>query len=204
MFCQTYSESPAYFGTILELEDFEPDLIPERLRRRHPEDCLREKQGHYMEKLDQCKDFRDIFQIVKRSVKETLGLERTGLMLYLTDMPMGVGAYHQVGSNSIVMNSSLLEHVMNTSTSRRKVNSFIYSILAHEYIHTLGCLDERRVRQLTYVVSRETFGGGHLATRMAAESPWRFIGPFGYDSADLRRPPRIVEHFEDIPFGYIS
>jgi hypothetical protein len=113
----------------MESEDSEPDLIPERLRRMHPEYHLRDKQGHYMEKLDQCKDSKEIFQIVKRSAKETLGLERTGLMLYLTDMPMAVGAYHQVGSNSIVMNSSLLEHVMNTSTNRSEVNSFIYSIL---------------------------------------------------------------------------
>ena len=187
-----------------ETEDSEPELIPERLRRRRPEDWLTEKQEDHTTRLDQCKDFKDIFQLVKRSVKETLGLERTGLMLYLTDMPMAVGAYTQVGSNSIVMNSSLLEHVMNTSPNRRKVNSFVYSILTHEYIHTLGCPDERRARQLTYVVSKETFGDGHLATKMAAESPWRYIKPFGCDTPELRRLPRIVANFEEIPFGYIS
>lgn len=191
-------------GNMMKPEDVEPELIPEGHRRRCPDDWMTEKQQGYGIRLDQCKDFKDIFQIVKRSVKETLGLERTGLMLYLTDMPMAVGAYHQVGSNSIVMNSSLFEHVMNTSANWREVNSFVYSILTHEYIHTLGCLDERRVRQLTYVVSKGTFGDRHLATRMAAESPWHYIKPFGYDTPDLKRLPRIVENFEEVPFGYIS
>lgn len=189
---------------MIEPEDSGPESMPERLWRKRPENWLTEKQEGYVARLDQCKDFKNIFQLVKRSVKETLGLERTGLMLYLADMPMTVGAYHQVGSNSIVMNSSLLEHVMNTSPNRMEVNSFVYSILAHEYIHTLGCLDERRARHLTYVVSKETFGDEHLTTRMAAESPWRYIKPFEYDTPELRRFPRIVENFEEIPFGYIS
>ena len=48
-----------------ELEDLEPELTPERLRRRRPEDWFTEKQEDYVERLDQCKDFREILQIVK-------------------------------------------------------------------------------------------------------------------------------------------
>jgi len=163
-----------------------------------------EKQARYVERLDRCRNFREVFQLVKQSVKETLKLERTGLMLFLADMPSPIGAYHQVGTNNIVMNRILLDHVLETSEATREANSFIYSILTHEYIHALGYLNEREARELTYQVSKETFGEEHLATRMAASSPWRYIKPPPFEAMGITRPPSVVRDFEPPPFGYIS
>ena len=163
-----------------------------------------EKQTKYAECLDNCRNFREVFQLVKKSVKETLKLERTGLMLFLADMPYAVGAYHPVGTNNIVMNRMLLDHVLETAEAAREANSFIYSILTHEYLHALGCLDEGEARALTYRVSKETFGDGHLAARMAVSTPWQYIKPIPFDAQGIQRPPSVVRDFEPPPFGYIS
>jgi len=163
-----------------------------------------EREAEYIERLDRCSNFREIFQLVKQSVKESLKQERAGLMLFLADMTYRVGAYHQVGTNNIVMNRLLLNHVLETSETMRDANAFIYSILTHEYIHALGYINEREARELTYQVSKETFGEEHLATRMAATSPWQYIKPIHIESPSVQRPPSVVRDFEPPPFGYIS
>ncbi len=154
--------------------------------------------------LDRCQDFRAVFTLVKRSVKEVLNRERTGLLLYLRDLPLRVGAYHQLGTNAIILNRVLLEQVVQTTASREEVNAFLYYILLHEYLHTLGFIDERRVRALTAEITAETFGPRHVATRMAAEGPWArikinpFVAPRVHE-----RAVEIVRDFEDPPSMYI-
>ena len=37
----------------------------------------------------------------------------------------------------------------------------------HEYIHSLGIMDENEVRQLVYEITQNAFGKGHLATQIA-------------------------------------
>jgi len=64
------------------------------------------------EQLDSSENFGDVFEIVKRSVKDQLGKERAGLMLVLADLPMHLGAFHGVGTNSIVMNRALLDRIV--------------------------------------------------------------------------------------------
>ena len=58
-------------------------------------------------------------------------------MLLLADLPLRLGAFHGVGTNSIVMNRTLLDRIVKSGHSRLEVNSFIYSILLHEYLHSL-------------------------------------------------------------------
>jgi hypothetical protein len=155
--------------------------------------------------LDQCKDFRDIFTIVKKSVKAILGMRRVGLILYLADLPVQVGAYHGVGTNAIVMNRTLLELIENTAGSKREVNAFVYSILLHEYLHSLGFLDEREVRELTYRVTRETFGDDHITTGMATLGPWAYFGRLPYQrSATYQRETEVIREFEEPDQKYIS
>jgi hypothetical protein len=163
------------------------------------------KQVEYAGKLDRCEDFRDVFALVKESVKDALGMERTGLMLYLRDLPMKVGAYHQLGTNGIIMNRVLLEQVVQATASRLEVNAFIYYILLHEYLHTLGLIDEMRVRHLTYQVTEETFGSAHVATKIAVEGPWSLIQltPFR-TTRPYERGVEIVRDFEDPSSKYIA
>lgn len=124
-----------------------------------------------VEALERCKDFGDVFEVVKRAVKENLGQGRVGLMLYLGDLPLRVGAFHQVGSNGIVMNRRILNLVVASAKSTTELNSFIFSILLHEYLHSLGYMDERQVRKLVYEISEKSLGADHPATEMAVSGP---------------------------------
>jgi len=132
---------------------------------------------YFQERLDKCKSFGDIFELVKRTVKIILGHERSGLMLYLGNLPLYVQAFHQIGSNGIVMNKRLLNLMFKSSSSITEVNSFTFSILLHEYLHSLGYVDESQVRRLVYEISKEAFGTDHRATKMALN------GSFPQDSA---------------------
>lgn len=123
----------------------------------------------YAEALENASEVGDIFELVKRCVHEVLGRSRAGLMLGLSPLgfsPQGfIGAYHQVGSNLIVMNSSLLGKIGEERPEMLKYYTF--HLLLHEYLHSLGILDEGRARGVTYIVSKEAFGEDHIVTRIA-------------------------------------
>ncbi len=61
--------------------------------------------------------------------------------------------------------------VTHGARSLREINSYVYSILLHEYLHALGYVEERDVRRLVYDVSLETFGPEHPATQIASKGP---------------------------------
>ncbi len=121
----------------------------------------------FADELNKCSDFACIFDLVKRSVEITLNKRRVGLILGLTKLPSFIGAFHTVGSNFIVMNKTLLEQITNSYKNRRLVNAYIFHVLLHEYIHSLGYLDERLTRDLTYAISERVFGEEHPTTQIA-------------------------------------
>lgn len=118
--------------------------------------------------LDKCRDFGDIFELVKKAVSHSLGKRRVGLMLYLADLPRNIGAYHTVGSNAIVVNRSLLRQFSSSIKSLTELNSYVFHLLLHEYLHALGCLDEEEVRKLVYRVSVENFGEQHPTSQISS------------------------------------
>ena len=119
--------------------------------------------------------FDTIFEIVKAATERSLGLHRAGLTLVLGDIPNSVGAYHQMGSNAIVMNRNILRIVQKLSKSKTRVNSYVFMILLHEYLHTLGFESDERVRGLSRKISKEFFGDGHLAGDMAVKPLYQFF-----------------------------
>jgi len=121
------------------------------------------------ERLDQCQDFGDVFELVKKSAEHSLGRRRAGLMLYLAKLPNHIGAFHTIGTNGIVMNRTTLDMITHGARSLREINSYVYSILLHEYLHALGYVEEREVRRLVYDVSLDAFGPGHPATEIASK-----------------------------------
>ncbi len=162
-------------------------------------------QSYFRERLDECGNFGDVFELVKRAVKIILGHERAGLMLYLGNLPIQVGAFHQIGSNGIVMNKRLLNLMLKSSNSITEVNSFIFSILLHEYLHSLGYVDETQVRRLVYEISRGAFGTDHPVTRMAVNGPFPKIPPSELqprNNADLEL--ELIKDFERSNQSYIS
>jgi len=123
------------------------------------------------ERLDACEDFSDVFKLVKISAERVLGRRRAGLMLYLARLPKQIGAFHTMGTNGIVMNRTMLDMVTHGSHSLREINSYVYSILLHEYLHALGYVEESTVRRLVHDVSLEVFGPDHPATQIALRGP---------------------------------
>ena len=123
--------------------------------------------------------FDDIFGMVKAATERSLGMHRAGLTLVLGDIPNSVGAYHEIGSNAIVMNRNILKIVERVSRSKTKRNSYVFMILLHEYLHSLGYASDEQVRKMGEQISDEYLGRGHIASMMATEPLDRFFPDLG-------------------------
>jgi len=158
----------------------------------------------FVKALDRCKGYGDIFDLVKRAVRKFLGLNRAGLMLYLGNLPIHVGAFYKMGSNAIVMNKKLINMMLKTFRSPTEANSYIFVLLLHEYLHTLGYVEERIVMRLVYEITEASFGPNHPATKMAIHMPMPRIQysneTLEKESSDLE----IVRDFDKVSQTYIS
>ena len=130
-----------------------------------------EQQLQFREKVASLKDFDEAFELVKSVVLQKFKMHRAGLSLILQIMPSNLGAYHMLGSNAIVMNSYLLAAVRKIAGSTEEYNSYLFMVLAHEYLHSLGIVDENTVRQMTFDLCKWMLGDDHAATKMAKEDP---------------------------------
>jgi hypothetical protein len=138
----------------------------------------------FVNRLNECSDFSCIFQLVKAAVEITIGRRRAGLILGLTDLPSYIGAFHQMGSNFIVMNRKLLKEVIR-SGNKKLINAYTFHVLLHEYIHSLGYMDEEKTQLLTHAISEKVLGSEHPATLIARYG-------IGYVFSDIDR----LEHYE--------
>ena len=163
--------------------------------------------------LETSENFGDIFEVVKKSVKQQLGMERAGLMLVLADLPVNLGAFHGVGTNQIVMNRVLLDRIVAAGHPRSHINAFVYSILLHEYLHSLGIIDESEVRRLVSEISLNTFGPNHPASSIASNGPWSLLRGVGFVDTHLpedmemdlkQRRAELVTDFDRSHRSYIS
>jgi len=157
-------------------------------------------------RLDSCKEFSDVFVLVKRTTEMTLGCRRAGLMLYLARLPVSIGAFHTIGTNGIVMNRNSLDAVTRGAGSLREINAYVYSTLLHEYLHTLGYVEERGVRRLVYQISLDSFGAEHPATKLASTGPdpMRQVPRPISISPDLGADVEVIPDLEKSSHHYIS
>ena len=164
---------------------------------------LREKECQV--RLDHAKGFGDVYEIVKETVKRSLGEYRVGMMLYLDDLPLQLGAYHPVGTNNIVLNRSILNIIEASTKSRQTVNAFVYNILLHEYLHALGYLRERKVRQLIQKITEESFEETHIATELGRNGPWSILKDVPINMFKTsKRLREVVKNFEKTDTRYIA
>lgn len=182
--------------------EFQPDRL---VRDKEPET---KKElvpvEHYCSMIEDAEGFRGIWEIVKETVKVSLGKHRMGMLLFLDDLPLHLGAYHQLGTNNIVLNRSLVNIVQAVIKSKKLVNAFVYSILTHEYLHALGHVSEAEVRSLVYEVSKQCFGENHIVTILAAKTPWSLLK--GIPLKELRvtkHPMELIKDLEKANQDYI-
>jgi hypothetical protein len=149
----------------------------------------------YRLRLDEAKGYSEIWELVKDTVKTALGEHRVGMMLFLDDLPIQLGAYHPVGTNNIVLNRTLVQAVEAATKSQRLVNVFIYILLLHEYLHALGYVREVEARLLVYRVSKRSFGEDHIVSRLARTSPWALLK--NVPLSLIEAPKRVMEIVKD-------
>ncbi len=172
--------------------------------RKEPDRSLRSSDYHQDELVNARMSYDEIFQIVKRSVRKVTRLERSGLGLALSDLPATVGAYWQVGGNYIVMNETLVKAMSRIASSLLEFNSFVFSILAHEYLHSVGFINEAEARAMTALVTREYFGPSHPASILSNGDLWsvypELLQVHGGDGSRLK----IVNRFDSDSTSYIA
>lgn len=119
------------------------------------------------EALEEADNIKEVFELVKDAVSNSLGESRAGLDLGFVDMGNSrqcVFAFYPAGSNIIVMNKTPIRRIMETKPELLK--PYVFTTLLHEYLHSLGYLDEGETRKLTCAISRRLFGDS-IATDIA-------------------------------------
>ncbi len=161
--------------------------------------------NNYRFRLENAEGYGEVWKIVKDTVKHSLGKHRVGMMLFLDDLPLRLGAYHPLGTNNIVLNRALVHIVEAATDSKRLLNAFVYILLLHEYLHALGYIRESKVRRLVYQISRETFGETHVVSRLAEAGPWSLLKDVPLDAIEApKRVMEIVKDFERTSQKYIA
>lgn len=164
-----------------------------------------EQQAQFRERVVGLKDFNEAFELVKSVVMKKFRMHRAGLSLILQMMPSNLGAYHMLGSNAIVMNSYLLAAVRKIAGSTEKYNSYLFMVLAHEYLHSLGIVDENTVRQMTFELCNWMLGDDHTATRMAKEDPSTIYPELrSMMQSQFSRDFQVVRNFDNTNQTYIQ
>jgi len=155
--------------------------------------------------LSSAEGFDRIFEMVKVATEGTIGKHRAGLTLVLGDIPNDVGAYHEMGSNAIVMNRNLLRIVEKLSKTRSKRNAYVFMILLHEYLHSLGYASDRQVRTLGRRIADEYLGKKHLAGEMAVRPLDQFFPGLSTLSAFRDKGEyQTISRFDSSSTSYIA
>ncbi|HYM38897.1 MAG TPA: hypothetical protein VEY12_01960 [Thermoplasmata archaeon] len=125
----------------------------------------------YAKQLDRARSLADLFELVKRGVSAVVGRNRAGLMLALADLgnhPQGfLGAFYPVATNVIVMNKVPLLRIQETNPELYKPYAFY--VLLHEYLHSVGFVDELVCRDRARAIAETLFGPSHLVTRISQD-----------------------------------
>lgn len=156
------------------------------------------------DKLRRLRDFNEVFEFVKYSVSSVYEMKRAGLSLMLHGMPTRVGAYHVLGSNVIAINSILLDQVKEYSDSNVEYNSYLFTVLLHEYLHTFGILDEQKVRQMSVELCEKFFGPEYMVTAIAMDPLKIFpqLGSVRYDRFENKY--ELIKNFDNSNQTYIQ
>jgi len=149
--------------------------------------------------------FDEIFEMVKVATEKSLGKHRAGLTLVLGDIPNNIGAYHEMGSNAIVVNRNLLRIVEKLSKTKEWKNSYLFMILLHEYLHSLGFADDGQVRRLGREISDGYLGRDHIAGEMAVKPLDAFFPELGkYAGFRDKGDFETIDRFDSSSTRYIA
>lgn len=162
------------------------------------------REQYYGNKILQLADFNQAFELVKLAVEDKFKMHRAGLSLILQGLPTNLGAYHILGSNLIIVNKRIL-NIIKIHKSLNEYNSYLFMVLTHEYLHSLGIIDELEVRNMTYSLLASLAGENHMATKMARHQPWDlFLELSLFDDNSFEQKFEIIKNFDRTTQTYIG
>ena len=154
-----------------------------------------------------------IFDKVKKDVRKIYRRHRAGLNLGIIKMGMYrggfIGGMHFHPGTDILMNKTPLEIILREQ-SYEIVWAYTYHILLHEYIHSLGVLDEQQCRIITLRISEKIFKDqGHPAIILARHGIGTYFPnlPLIYAPPDLKpegNPIEYIYNFDHESYDYYS
>ncbi len=122
-------------------------------------------------KLEAAKGIPGIFEVVMQAVQEQMGFTRSGLRLGLVELECSqghfIGALHPLGTNMIVVNKLPLHRIRESSPHLCK--PYVFHVLLHEYLHTVGIWDEKETHERVLAITKPLFGDDHPTTKMAED-----------------------------------
>ncbi|MHA2288499.1 MAG: hypothetical protein ACXABG_06910 [Promethearchaeota archaeon] len=145
----------------------------------------------------------EIFEKVKNDVRKITGRHRAGLSLRLAEMGKFrggfIGGMHFYPGTEIIMNLSPLKAMFKKDKPYEIIWAYTYHILLHEYIHSLGVLNEKACQTNTTSISEQIFKDrDHWAIKIAKYG-------LGVAFPDLKI--KIDDHdwqIEGIPIEYVD
>jgi hypothetical protein len=149
----------------------------------------------------------DIFEIVKEVVWDKMRKSRAGLDLGLIEMgnqPGGfIGGFYVSGSNIIIMNETPLKRIQETNPEL--LTPYIFSVLLHEYLHSLGFFDEEQVRTMSHEICCKTFSPSNITTQITKDMK-KFFPNFVYPEGapQVNGSVRLVPGFDRSSIRYIG
>jgi hypothetical protein len=158
------------------------------------------------------KEMPEIFERVKADVRKVMGRQRAGLSLGLIEMGMDkrgfIGGMHLYPGTEILMNKTPLKIILKEQPYEI-VWAYTYHILLHEYIHSLGILDEQQCRVLTLKITEEIFKeADHPTIKLAKYGIGAFFPnlPLIYAPQDLQYDGGIerIYGFDKQSYSYYS
>lgn len=156
-------------------------------------------------KLEEATTLADIFEVVKAVVLKSMNKSRGGLMLGMANLgnhPHAFfGGFFTTGSNVIVLNKIPLQRIKETRPDLYK--PYAFHVLLHEYIHSLGYLDENSVKSFAYQMTKQALGEDHLATQIAANMEG-FMKHLVYPDSAWKPNDEGIELVEDFDRSSVS
>lgn len=158
-------------------------------------------------------DYSSLLDLIRRVVKDTLGKSRSGILLALEDFGYDsegyITGYHRIGTNEIYLNRNLLQIMRNDEIPEAHFKAYLFHLLLHKYIHSIGIIDEEKTRMLTRKITIELFGKTHPVTKIAifgcdALFPYSFYqGHFDPEEHIPMNVKFIQLHHQDSRLTYI-
>jgi len=149
----------------------------------------------YEDRLKEAKSVPDIFELVKDIVKEHLGYDQAGLMVGMSDLGMSkagfVGAFYSLNANTIIINKKPLRILQNSPVLHKH---YLFHIMLHEYIHSVGSYDENTTRHLVMEISERFFGEKHRVSQLAANIN-KFMNNLTYAAPGFQAPENVDIEF---------